>query len=527
VSPTNIDLYSLSEGTSIFGQRYRFEKIQRETKNYIVVKAVRTADARSVALKFLPEPYAEGDSFLSLLDESISSAQRYTAEGLIRVHGVEQEGKSVAIVEDWIEGITFLQLIRKRGAFSIEETAQITNRLAQALDGLPQDSSHQFHFQLADVLLEIDDTQHREHFLTQPFPEWSTWSVRISPIVLDSPLAGKTTPSQTRHLQASFAHTIFHLLTGSMRNLADEPVLSESFTRNLRGITSGAGQGSLCQTILWDLFRPFGEEVAAHIHTTDLSGIPSPTLPHEEKVDSTIKIHSTHSETLAHSSIFLVPEQSQQFVRLSSKDTICLGRSQKDSDFVAQFYPRSELNDSRTMKISRKQLTLASDAEGKIKMNELDVLNRSQLNGEVITGDMEMPNFSSCILASEYDCQIRRYRSAYDDPVSLEGELLTNHGGVAIRSEAPHALPFLLGWCLSDLSFRVESDGSFNLFDGRREQAHGRIINLREGLWIVALQDNTLLLDGSPLPTGEAAPLLHDTVLKVNSTSFKVKSNNT
>lgn len=129
---------------------------------------------------------------------------------------------------------------------------------------------------------------------------------------------------------------------------------------------------------------------------------------------------------------------------LVADEWLTLGRSAADADFVAQFRPRSNVNDGRSRRISRTQSRLRlTDDQTKIKIHESSAVNPSVVNDAPVSGSVETDPPVNFLLAGEYPVEIRMMPGDYPekreiidwpevDGGPLGGALIIRAGGAGV-----------------------------------------------------------------------------------------------
>ncbi len=127
---------ALAEGQKVFDGRYTLMKIVGHSPLSVVWLAWDEKQDRDVALKYLPEMVKEDASALATLKREVFKLQELRNPLLIPIYAVENEGKAVAIVSEYIEGATFSELRSKKSnlVYSPTELADWLQQLCRLLD---------------------------------------------------------------------------------------------------------------------------------------------------------------------------------------------------------------------------------------------------------------------------------------------------------------------------------------------------------------------------------------------------------
>lgn len=103
----------------------------------------------------------------------------------------------------------------------------------------------------------------------------------------------------------------------------------------------------------------------------------------------------------------LVPDSEEAPIfALVGEDILVLGRSASDADFIAQFRPRSNVNDARSRRVSRAQARVQLK-DGKLAIEESDAVNPTVLQDAPIPGFTEADLPVNFLLAGEFPIEAR------------------------------------------------------------------------------------------------------------------------
>ena len=127
---------ALAEGQKVFDSRYTLMKIVGQSPTSVIWLAWDEKQDRDVALKFLPEMAKEDASALAILKREVFKLQELKNPLLIPIFAVEDEGKVVAIVTEYIEGGTLSELRaqKKSQVYSPPELADWLQQLCGLLE---------------------------------------------------------------------------------------------------------------------------------------------------------------------------------------------------------------------------------------------------------------------------------------------------------------------------------------------------------------------------------------------------------
>ena len=98
-----------------------------------VYRATDTKLKRDVALKILPESFAQDPQRMGRFQREAEVLASLNHPNIAGIHGLEQEGSTHAIAMELVEGDTLAARITK-GAIPLEEALQIALQIATALE---------------------------------------------------------------------------------------------------------------------------------------------------------------------------------------------------------------------------------------------------------------------------------------------------------------------------------------------------------------------------------------------------------
>ncbi|MCB1276891.1 hypothetical protein [Prosthecobacter sp.] len=211
---------------------------------------------------------------------------------------------------------------------------------------------------------------------------------------------------------------------------------------------------------------------------------------------------------------------------LSAADELRLGRGMGHSDFVAQFRPRSNVNDARTMSISRHQATLKWQ-EGNLVFEEQDVTNPSQVGDHAASSGEPLPLPSSLLLAGEYPLLVRQVKSSGQSP-EVEGwpaadpQRSKRRGAFLIRAMDRGVLPFQAAWVFSEVGLALNENGDLLFDDPSAPRVFARFHRHAGTFWIEAAPKGTLECNGTVLEAGDVVPLKVGDKLHLQGILFEV-----
>lgn len=212
---------------------------------------------------------------------------------------------------------------------------------------------------------------------------------------------------------------------------------------------------------------------------------------------------------------------------LVAADEVRLGRGAGQSDFVAQFRPRSNVNDARTMSISRHQATLRW-RDGNLLFEEQSVSNPSQIGDHMASSPERLTLPSSILIAGEYPVQIRQVKSS-SQPWHVEGwpapgKRSRHSAACLIRALDRGVLPFQIAWFFTEIGLALGENGDLNFDDPAAQRCFACFCHHAGTFWIEAMARGTLECNDTRLEPGDVIPLKSGDKLRLQGILFEVSS---
>jgi hypothetical protein len=221
-------------------------------------------------------------------------------------------------------------------------------------------------------------------------------------------------------------------------------------------------------------------------------------------------------------------------IRFVARPSFSLGRAREEADFLTWFWPRSEANDQKTRRISKKHCILSIQGS-KIQVRDNETSNRTALGGQELNAKEGEPLERRGIirLAEIYSLDVTPFPShAPDGPVIAN---LRNWSGPstdtapAIRGSVrfipmtPQILPQNSTWLLTDGAFGTNRANPIILDVKGIAEIQGRFHYHLGGFWIESSVDNGAVhVNGTHLETGFIVPLVTGQTVKLGTSNFRV-----
>jgi hypothetical protein len=221
-------------------------------------------------------------------------------------------------------------------------------------------------------------------------------------------------------------------------------------------------------------------------------------------------------------------------IRLVANPTFVLGRSREESDYLLWFWPRTEVNDQKTRRISKKHCIFTAQ-DTKLFVSTSGA-NRTILDGREINANENEPLERRGILAVAgiYFLDVTPFVSEVP-----EGPQITNirnwqgpnspassprpAGSVRFLPMTRFVLPQNSTWFFTDGAFGTSRSNPVIIDIKGLAEIQGRFHHHLGCFWIETTAKNgAVSLDGTKLEPGFIAPLVEGQILKLADKNFKV-----
>ena len=222
-----------------------------------------------------------------------------------------------------------------------------------------------------------------------------------------------------------------------------------------------------------------------------------------------------------------------QEIRISARPTFVLGRSREEADFLLWFWPRNEIHDTKTLRISKKHCLLELEGESIVVRSSGAAF--STLDDQSVNPlGVRLENRGILSVAGNYFLELQHVQSQIVGPLVVsnleewKGPLTEiksiGLGCVRLRPVTPHVLPQHSVWLLSEGTFGTSPSNPivFNLQD--LAEIQGRFHYFQGSFWIENSVDNgAVQLDNQTVKTGSIVPLVSGKTLKLGGQRFHPK----
>ncbi len=212
--------------------------------------------------------------------------------------------------------------------------------------------------------------------------------------------------------------------------------------------------------------------------------------------------------------IRLVPEIEEAPVfSLAADEWLLLGRNAGDADFVAQFRPRSSVNDARTRRISRTQARVRP-CQSQTEFDEKDMLNPSTSRDLPVAPGLKLDSPALVLLAGEYPVELHRVKSDYAIPREVRDHPAWTDsaekllGALVARPGGPGVMLWEAALVLSDVGLHFSQSGRPWLRVDGSDPAAARLHHIRGQFWIEPLESGAIKLGDGSVPAAHEIRLL-------------------
>jgi hypothetical protein len=225
----------------------------------------------------------------------------------------------------------------------------------------------------------------------------------------------------------------------------------------------------------------------------------------------------------------LEPEESTpdlpfQEIRLVARQSFSVGRSREESDYLAWFWPRNDVHDTKTRRISKKHCVFMRDGARIVIQNvaagSLTTFDAQDLAGEesLLLDGIGMLNLSGI-----YQLDVARFPSTLPSTPAAAPHEETPRGSVSFTSCTPNTLPQHALWLLTDGSFGSSRANPLPLDFPDLAEIQGRF-HYDQGLfWIETVADNGALeVDDHTLVRAQVVPLAQGMKIRMGGRTFCV-----
>lgn len=454
------------------------------------------------------------------------------------------------LIHEWVQGISVLDLLRRRRALPVNEVLRLLDPLPATLDFLATEALSIPRPLLGKLYIQFENSAATEAAASASVERWPPFTLKVNALSLRDWATTSSADATTnlviadpqRSLEISdrygpkeFARLLYELFGGRIRELdcgRYSPIgaLGEAGNAVLRHSLCAMPHAT-CESLWNDL-------IEAQPPTRRVSASAAGTVPPSRPLripDSLLS--KTHPATI----LTLIPEgHSGPSIRLVARERFHLGRSPQQADFVTRILPVNEVNDVLTNRLSRVHSFLertgkewhVRDGNGKNPS-----LNGSLLNGQPLAADRPIPFTHRSILqlGDEYVAElVPVFSEAPEHPPISNLEAWSggrdtagecgHRGAVICLPTSGQAVVRHAAWLFTEAGFGLDAAENF-IWDTRGRTTSPAAFHYHCGhFWLGnrSLPETALACGDLSLDRNEIAPLAAGQMVRMASRSFTV-----
>ncbi|MEP6669283.1 MAG: FHA domain-containing protein [Chthoniobacter sp.] len=482
-----------------------------------------------------------------LLENTVRHLQCLPHPHLSRVYHFDP--RNGLIVQEWVQGISLLDLLRRRRELSIGEALHLLSTLPATLDFLAREAVPIPRPLLGKLFVEFVDGGVAESLLGTPVDRWPAYILKLNPLSLRGLMADSVTdetkhtvvvdPRRPTEIQEGYgprelALLLYELLGGRIREVDSRRYSPLSSLRE-------AGNAVLRRELLAMPHADCASLWRDLLHAQSDTNLPSP--PKEATTAPVRKYHIPEAfltSARPGSTLNLEPEDSAVLpIRLTTGPRFTVGRS-AGADFVARILPESEANDARTNRLSRVHALLEIN-DGHITLRDGNgrgpSLNGSSLDGQPLTPNHPtvLPQRGRLDLGDEYVLDLIPLAATEASSWEIDNldawagpddkAALTPDRALVCQPVDGHATTRHGVWLFSEVGFGLDAAGSI-VWDTRgRGRSPAAFHYFRGCFWLRndSLAEPVLAGRDTLLGRGEMLPLAPGQTLRIGTHVFAVQ----
>jgi hypothetical protein len=483
------------------------------------------------------------------LENTVRHLQSLPHPHLTRIHHFDAPGG--LIVQEWVTGISLLDLLRRRRELGVGEALHLLATLPATLDFLSREAVPVPRPLLGKVFVELGGDAAPDTLAGTPIDRWPAFSVKLNPLslrgILADPTGDNTTntvvvdPRQPADIQEGYgprelALLIYELLGGRIREVEGRRYTPVSALRE-------AGNAVLRR----ELIAMPHADCAALWRELVASQADSVRLPPTAKTEKAIPVSrlripeaclgAVHPGRVLDLDNGDAPEPALHF---TARPQFAVGRSVATADFVARVLPANETNDARTNRLSRVH-ALLEIADRQITIRDGNgtgpSLNGSQLDEQPLTPGHPsvLPHRARLTLGEEFTVDLipldsagaRTWNIENADawPGPAEAEPPVPYRAVVCQPAAGHGITRHGVWLFAEVGFGLDAAGRI-VWDTRGCGRSPASFHFYRGcFWLrnESLAEPILVGPETVLARGEIAPLAPGQAVRIGRQAFTVR----
>jgi hypothetical protein len=484
------------------------------------------------------------------LEATVRHLQCLAHPNLIRLYSFD--AAAGILVQEWVQGISLLDLLRRRRELPVGEALRLLAALPATLDFLAREAVATPHPLLGKLLIQFENQAAAEGSPATSVDKWPSFVLKLNALSIRELVAAPTEDDTTNTVIADprqptdisdsygpreFARLLYELLGGRIRELDSRryiPIgaLREAGNAVLRR-TLLAMPHPTCEALWRDLLeaQPEFQRIAAPAAAHSLPSRRALTIPEP-------LLGGAHPGEVLN----LDPvESGATSIRLVARARFNIGRSPQQADFIARVMPENETNNALTNRLSRIHTFLERSGQGlqaRDGNGKGPSLNGSFLDGEPLAPDPAMPvtNRSVLWLGEEYGVElIPVYETAPRNPPisNLEAwsgaqrNAAEDGPGGALVCQPARSQPAVrhAAWLFTEAGFGLDAAGNL-VWDTRGRSSSPAAFHYHRGCFWVSnrtLPETALACGDTPLARDTIAPLTPGQTVRMGSHIFLVR----
>ena len=456
------------------------------------------------------------------------------------------------LVQEWVQGISMLDLLRRRRELPVGDVLRLLAALPGTLDFLAREAVPTPRPLLSKLLIQFDSQSAADSMITTSVDKWPNFVLKLNALSIRELVAAPSDDDTTNTVVADpknpteisdaygpreLARLLYELLGGRIRELDARryiPIgaLRESGNAVLRR-TLLAMPHPTCEALWQDLLAALPE-----IERGSVPGSP-PSLAGRR----TLRIPESLLTVVEPGTVLnLEPVNgSVRSIRLVARARFTIGRSPQQADFIARVMPENETNNALTNRLSRVHSHLerrGKDLQVRDGSGKGPSLNGSFLDGEPLAPDPATPvtHRSMLWLGEEYGVElVPIYASAPPNPPISNLETWSGAKRTAAADGPAGALVCIptrsqppvrpTAWLFTEAGFGL--DAAENLvWDTRGRSSSPAAFHYHRGcFWLSnrSLPETTLACEGAELERDTIVPLAAGQTIRMGSHTFTVR----
>ncbi len=484
------------------------------------------------------------------LEATVRHLQCLAHPNLVRLY--DFDAATGLLIQEWVEGISLLDILRRRRELPVNDALRILTALPATLDFLAREAVPTPRPLLGKLLVHFENQAHPDGIAATPIEQWPPFTLKLNALNIRELVAAPSEDDTTTTVIADprepadisdaygpreFARLLYELLGGRIRELDARryvPIgaLREAGNAVLRR-TLLAMPHPNCEALWQDLLdaQPEFQRIAPPPASSSLAGrrplrIPDPLL----------------AGTFPGEMLTLEPaDPGSTPIRLVARSRFNIGRSPQQADFVARIMPDNETNNVLTNRLSRIHTFLERTGKG-LQVRDGNgkgpSLNGSFLDGEALSPDPATPltNRSLLWLGQEYSVElIPVFETAPRDPPisNLEAWGGPIHsasddeprGSLVCRPANGQPAVRQAVWLFTEAGFGLDA-AEHLVWDTRGRSTSPAAFHYHRGcFWLSnrTLPETVLACDETALVRDTIAPLVHGQTVRMGSHAFTVR----